>query len=74
MSRVGENTAGELFGLKELLSGLALARSLADFDFAGLEAGFLFEGFFGFGSVVAFGWGFFLGFFVCCLLDSTAAA
>lgn len=55
MSRLGENTADEPLGLKELLRGLALATSLADFVFEGLEDGFLLVGFFVFGSAEALG-------------------
>jgi hypothetical protein len=79
MSSEGENTAVELLGLNELLRGLDLAKSLADLDLLGLEEGFLFDDFLVclivvLVSVVALGCGFFLGFLVCCLLDSAAAA
>lgn len=79
MSNDGENTGVVvLLGLKELLRGLDLAKSLADLDLLGLE-GFLLDDFLVclvvlVSEAVVFGCGFFLGFLGCCLLDSAAAA
>ena len=67
-----------LLGLNELLRGLDLATSLADLLLLGLEEGFLLDdflaGLFAVLDSVVLGCGFFLGFLVCCLFDSAAAA